>query len=123
MKNNFIDETRAIIDKYNIPTRNIEIEITESVMIESAEKALERINTLKDMGFKIAIDDFGTGYSNMERIIELAEKLKKYGKPVTACDSIESAVYTAKRFAADDGVACCVGSLYMAGEARERGKE
>ena len=54
---------------------------------------------------------------------ELAERLKKYGKPVTACDTIAQAVETAKRLAGPDGVACCVGSLYMAGEARERGKE
>ncbi len=80
MKNNFIDETRAIIDKYNIPTSNIEIEITESVMIESAEKALERINTLKDMGFKIAIDDFGTGYSSLSYLNNIPSDLLKIDK-------------------------------------------
>lgn len=50
---------------------------------------------------------------------QLAEHLEKYGKPVTACGSIPEAVAAAKRLAGDDGVACCVGSLYMAGEARE----
>ena len=83
------------------------------------------VDSLTDIIDPVA-DEYVTATPNSPRAmssIELAEKLKKYGKPVTACDSIESAVYTAKRFAADDGVACCVGSLYMAGEARERGKE
>lgn len=49
---------------------------------------------------------------------ELAASLKKYGKPVTACATIADGVATAKRAAGKDGVACSVGSLYMAGTVR-----
>lgn len=73
-----------------------------------------------------AADEYVTATPDSPRAMraaDLAELLKKYGKPVTACSSIAEAVETAKRLAGDDGMACCVGSLYMAGEARERGKE
>ena len=83
------------------------------------------VDSLTDIIDPVA-DEYVTATPNSPRAmssIELAQRLKKYGKPVTACDSIEAAVRVAKLFAGDDGVACCVGSLYMAGEARERGKE
>lgn len=73
-----------------------------------------------------AADEYVTATPDSPRAMsaaELAELLKKYGKPVTACGSIAEAVETAKQRAGSDGMACCVGSLYMAGEARERGKE
>ena len=49
---------------------------------------------------------------------ELAAFLARYGKPVTACASIPDGVDEARRQAGDDGVACAVGSLYMAGAVR-----
>ena len=80
MKNNFIEETREILDKYQIPPENIEIEITESIMIDSTEKALNCINELKKMGIKIAIDDFGTGYSSLSYLNNLPSDLLKIDK-------------------------------------------
>lgn len=65
MKNDFLDEVREILDASQVPPGQIEIEITESVMIDSVEKALQCINELKKMGIRIAIDDFGTGYSSL----------------------------------------------------------
>ena len=44
-----------------IPANKLEIEITESIMIESFDKALERISEIRDLGIQIALDDFGTG--------------------------------------------------------------
>ena len=65
MKSNFIEEIRELINNNKIPADQLEIEITESILIESAEKASHILNELKDMGIKIAIDDFGTGYSSL----------------------------------------------------------
>ena len=48
----------------------------------------------------------------------LAEHLRRYGKPVTACESIEEGVAAASHAAGEEGVACAVGSLYMAGKVR-----
>ena len=49
---------------------------------------------------------------------KLAEYLKRFGKPVTACADIPAGVEAASAAAGEDGVACAVGSLYMAGEVR-----
>ena len=65
MKSNFIEEIHNLLEDNRIPARQLEIEITESILIESAEKASDILNELKDMGIRIAIDDFGTGYSSL----------------------------------------------------------
>lgn len=65
MKNDFLDEVREILSSSGIPAHQFEIEITESVLIDSVDKALQCINEIKKMGVKIAIDDFGTGYSSL----------------------------------------------------------
>ena len=80
MKNNFLDETREIIEEYQIPADRVEIEITESIMIDSTEKALSVINELKNMGIKIAIDDFGTGYSSLSYLKNLPSDILKIDK-------------------------------------------
>lgn len=49
---------------------------------------------------------------------KLAEHLKKYDKPVTVCKTVTDGVEAAKKAAGNDGVACSVGSLYMAGDIR-----
>ena len=65
MKSDFVEEVRELLDNYHIPADQLEIEITESILIESAEKASAILGEIKDMGIKIAIDDFGTGYSSL----------------------------------------------------------
>ncbi len=65
MKSNFIDEIRELLENSGLPADQLEIEITESLLIESAEKASRILRDLKEMGIRIAIDDFGTGYSSL----------------------------------------------------------
>ena len=58
---------------------------------------------------------------NSERALpaaELGKFLERYGKPVTVCESIPDGVETAREQAGEDGMACAVGSLYMAGAVR-----
>lgn len=49
----------------------LEIEVTESTLIQSEVLPCERLNVLRAMGITVAIDDFGTGYSNLSRLISL----------------------------------------------------
>ena len=80
MKNNFIEEIKRVLDTYKVPAECIEIEITESIMIDSADKALQRIDELKLMGMKVAIDDFGTGYSSLSYLNSFPSDLLKIDK-------------------------------------------
>ena len=80
MKNDFLDEVRQVIAESGIPADHLEIEITESIMIDSAEKALQCINEIKNMGIQIAIDDFGTGYSSLSYLNKFPATLLKVDK-------------------------------------------
>ncbi|MBR4914581.1 MAG: bifunctional diguanylate cyclase/phosphodiesterase [Clostridiales bacterium] len=80
MKNNFIDDIRRVLRNYNVSPSIIEIEITESIMIDSAENALQRIDELKQLGFKVAIDDFGTGYSSLSYLNSFPTDMLKIDK-------------------------------------------
>ncbi len=79
MKVDFIDELCSILESSGLPSGQLELEITESVMIDS-EKAIERINRLKKMGIKIAIDDFGTGFSSLSYLNRFPADLLKVDK-------------------------------------------
>lgn len=80
MKNSFVEEIKEIIRSTGVPAQNLELEITESIMIDSAEKALNHINEVKQMGIKVAIDDFGTGYSSLSYLSKLPSDLLKIDK-------------------------------------------
>ncbi len=62
---NFIDEYVKICNKYNIETKEIDLEITESATIDVDIDILKILNNIKEKGFTISIDDFGTGYSSL----------------------------------------------------------
>ena len=80
MKNDFLQEIRELIRVSGIPADKLEIEITESIMIDSADKALQCIDEIRSMGIKIAIDDFGTGYSSLSYLNSFPANLLKIDK-------------------------------------------
>ena len=62
---NFIENIRNLLIKYNLNPDAVEIEITEGIMIENMNEAIEELNSLKNIGLRISLDDFGTGYSSL----------------------------------------------------------
>ena len=62
---------RDLIQKYNLETSDIELEITESICGEDPENIYDLIRELQKDGFKIAMDDFGSGYSSLNMLKEM----------------------------------------------------
>ena len=54
-----------ILMETGLDPKNIELELTESMLVQNTEVAIRRLNALKSLGVQIAIDDFGTGYSSL----------------------------------------------------------
>ncbi len=54
-----------ILNSTNLHPKFLELELTESILVENTEMAIRRLNALKALGLTIAIDDFGTGYSSL----------------------------------------------------------
>lgn len=61
----FIEKVLRLMEKYEIEPSEIELEITESVLIDDFTEITEKLVTLRDIGIKISLDDFGTGYSSL----------------------------------------------------------
>jgi diguanylate cyclase (GGDEF)-like protein len=64
-KQNIVDIVTKCLNRDNINASNLEIEITESAIMENLEDTIKVLAELNAMGVQLAIDDFGTGYSSM----------------------------------------------------------
>ncbi len=60
-----IHTVREALAEYHIPPQLLELEITESAVMDKPEEAIKVLQALKRMGVTLAIDDFGTGYSSL----------------------------------------------------------
>lgn len=65
-QNNLVKTITREIKKYGVAKGALQVEITESMMIQDMERVNQILNELKAAGISIAIDDFGTGYSSLE---------------------------------------------------------
>ena len=61
----FIEKVLHLMDKYDVSPSEIELEITESVLIDDFAEVTRKLVLLRDIGIKISLDDFGTGYSSL----------------------------------------------------------
>lgn len=66
-----IDIIKSIPEKTGMDLKHLEIEITESVLMNSFEHNLKLFNQMKELGCSIALDDFGTGYSSFNYLTQI----------------------------------------------------
>jgi len=72
-----IEMIDLILNKSSLPPENLEIEITEGMIMADVDKAIITLQNIKQRGVKIAIDDFGTGYSSLSQLKNLpVDRLK-----------------------------------------------
>lgn len=61
----FLDTVIAILQETGLAAARLEIELTETIVMDSAEASIDKLNALRALGLKLSIDDFGTGYSSL----------------------------------------------------------
>ncbi|WP_430460203.1 sensor domain-containing protein [Thalassolituus sp. LLYu03] len=64
-QDNFIDMVKTAVAKAGIRPDQLELELTESILMDDIAHTLEALNALRELGVRTAIDDFGTGYSSL----------------------------------------------------------
>ena len=80
---NFAGRLKRMADHYGIDPKYIEVEVTESVVVENVDELKRVLSELEKFGFRIAIDDFGTGYSSLGVLLEIPADVVKIDKSFT----------------------------------------
>lgn len=64
----FVDEVRNIVNRHQMPAPELKLELTETVIINNPELALQLLSKLTESGSTLALDDFGTGHSGLDAL-------------------------------------------------------
>jgi diguanylate cyclase (GGDEF)-like protein len=76
-----LGDVAAVLSQTGLPPHKLQLEITESAIMNDDAETLTRLHELADLGVRLAIDDFGTGYSNLANLRTLpVHTLKLAGK-------------------------------------------
>ncbi len=67
----FIDTIANILDETGLDPAFLDLELTESILMENVQENIEKLKRLREMGISLSIDDFGTGYSSLSYLKSL----------------------------------------------------
>jgi diguanylate cyclase (GGDEF)-like protein/PAS domain S-box-containing protein len=67
----FVEQVRKTLKDTGLPPDMLELEITESSILENIEETVSKLRSIKELGVTVAIDDFGTGYSSLSYLKQL----------------------------------------------------
>jgi EAL domain-containing protein (putative c-di-GMP-specific phosphodiesterase class I)/GGDEF domain-containing protein/PAS domain-containing protein/NAD-dependent dihydropyrimidine dehydrogenase PreA subunit len=71
LNDSLISTIKHFADEYKIPVNLIHFEVTESAYMEDQQNMIDRINSIRRLGYQIAMDDFGSGYSSLNTLKDL----------------------------------------------------
>lgn len=94
----FCDLIRRVLHETGLPSRFLELELTESVLLSDADIMFQVLMDLNSMGVRLAIDDFGTGFSSLSYLSQLPVKKLKIDRSFirfVAANSDDAAITTA----------------------------
>jgi diguanylate cyclase (GGDEF)-like protein/PAS domain S-box-containing protein len=80
----FVDHVDNALERADLPAHLLTLELTESVLVASGERAEQQLAALKDRGVKLALDDFGTGYASLAYLQRLPVDIVKIDRSFTA---------------------------------------
>jgi EAL domain-containing protein (putative c-di-GMP-specific phosphodiesterase class I) len=84
----FVEVVSRIVQECGIRPCNLELELTEGLLIKNVDESVAKLQALKSQGFRISIDDFGTGYSSLAYLKRFPlDSLKIDRSFVTAIDN------------------------------------
>ncbi|MGZ4771636.1 MAG: putative bifunctional diguanylate cyclase/phosphodiesterase, partial [Ilumatobacteraceae bacterium] len=78
-----VDHVAKALEESGLPPSSLVLEMTESVLVQDAAVAAERLGELRGLGVRLAIDDFGTGYSSLSYLRQFPIDILKIDKSFT----------------------------------------
>ncbi|MCW8827390.1 MAG: EAL domain-containing protein, partial [Gammaproteobacteria bacterium] len=89
-QDNFVSYMKGCLDSYGLSASRLEVEITETYIMQQGDRAIDAQNGLKELGLELAIDDFGTGYSSLAHLKRLPISTLKIDRSFV-CDTPDDA--------------------------------
>jgi len=90
----FVEHLKSLLDKYQVNTSNVFLEITEYIFLHDSKAILKTFTAIRELGIKISLDDFGTGYSSLSYLKNFPIDILKIDKVfLDDYNSTEGAVF------------------------------
>lgn len=67
----FVEHLSRVLDETGVPAERLKVELTETLLLDDIEGAVEKISALNQLGVGVSLDDFGTGYSSLSYLKRL----------------------------------------------------